>query len=141
MTSGTTTDLYAIWGSSGTNVFAVGGDGTILHNSDSPGAFNKANPANEVTEQYNDLSLTWGTSSGASSYEYCFDTTNNNNCDGIWTTTGTNTQVKLSGLTGGTTYYWQVRARNIAGTSEANEGIWWSFTCKFNLLYLPMILK
>ena len=31
MTSGTTVSLPAIWGSSGSNVFAVGDNGTILH--------------------------------------------------------------------------------------------------------------
>ena len=35
MDSGTTTDLYGIWGSSNTNVFAVGKAGTILHYDDS----------------------------------------------------------------------------------------------------------
>ena len=31
MTSGTTNDLRGVWGSSGTDVFAVGESGTILH--------------------------------------------------------------------------------------------------------------
>jgi len=30
----------------------------------------------------------------------------------------------------GTTYYWQVRARNSFGTSYADKGTWWSFTTK-----------
>ena len=30
----------------------------------------------------------------------------------------------LSGLSNGTTYHWQVRARNAAGTTEANGGTW-----------------
>ena len=34
----------------------------------------------------------------------------------------------MFGLTAGTTYFWQVRARNGAGTTEANGGTWWSFT-------------
>jgi hypothetical protein len=33
----------------------------------------------------------------------------------------------LSNLTAGTTYYWQVRARNAIGTLEADGGTWWSF--------------
>jgi hypothetical protein len=31
MTSGTTGPLFAVWGSSGSEVFAAGGNGTILH--------------------------------------------------------------------------------------------------------------
>lgn len=31
MSSGTTADLHAVWGSSSSDVFAVGTDGTILH--------------------------------------------------------------------------------------------------------------
>ena len=35
---------------------------------------------------------------------------------------------RSSGLSSGSTYYWQVRARNTDGTTEANAGTWWSFT-------------
>ena len=38
-------------------------------------------PANQATS----LSLSWGASSGAASYQYCVDTTNNNTCDATWT--------------------------------------------------------
>jgi photosystem II stability/assembly factor-like uncharacterized protein len=31
MSSGTTTDLYGVWGSSPSNVFAVGDSGAMLH--------------------------------------------------------------------------------------------------------------
>src|SRR5262249_53708273 len=33
-----------------------------------------------------------------------------------------------SGLVGNTTYWWQVRARNANGTTDANTGTWWNFT-------------
>jgi hypothetical protein len=36
MTSGTTENLYGIWGNSGNDVFAVGWNGTILYYSDTP---------------------------------------------------------------------------------------------------------
>jgi len=108
------------------------------------GAFNKSSPANEATGQTTNPSLTWGTSSGATSYEYCYDASNNSSCDGSWTSVGSNLSVGLSGLTAGTTYYWQVRARNVAETTEADSGTWWKFsTFKSNsyYLYLPTILR
>jgi hypothetical protein len=73
--------------------------------------------------------LSWGTSTGATSYEYCYDTSNDNSCTG-WTSTGSAISVALSGLNEGTTYYWQVRAKNTGGTTYANgsETAYWSFT-------------
>ena len=39
------------------------------------------------------------------------------------------TQVTVT-LSARTTYYWQVRAVNGAGTTDANGGTWWSFRTK-----------
>jgi hypothetical protein len=92
-----------------------------------PGDFTKAAPANTATGQPASLTLLWGTSAGASSYEYCLDLTNNNACDsGTWVSTGTSTSVVLSSLLPSVTYSWQVRALNVVGTTEA--GAWWSFS-------------
>ena len=93
-----------------------------------PGAFNKTSPSSGSTNISLSPSLSWGTSSGAASYEYCYDTTSNSLCEGTWTSTGTNTSIALIGLSTSTTYYWQVRAINPGGTIEANSGSWWSFT-------------
>lgn len=102
-----------------------------------PGAFAKSSPANTATGIAFNPTLSWGTSSGATSYEYCFDTTNDSACDESWISTGTNISVTLSGLSASTTYYWQVRAVMPGGTTYANElpypppgstGTWWSFT-------------
>ena len=70
-----------------------------------------------------------GASSGATGYEYCYDTTNDNACSS-WTSNGTSTSEPLSGLANGTTYYWQVRAVNSGGTTYANGSTtaFWSFT-------------
>jgi FtsP/CotA-like multicopper oxidase with cupredoxin domain len=94
-----------------------------------PAAFNKSLPANGATDQPLNPTLSWGASSGATSYEYCFDTTNDNACSG-WTTNGPVTSVGLSGLSASTTYYWHVRAVNSFGNIYANGSstAFWSFT-------------
>ena len=60
-----------------------------------PGTFKKYTPGTGTTGQPTNPILTWGTSSGATSYEYCYDTTANNICDGLWINTGTNTNGNL----------------------------------------------
>ena len=96
-----------------------------------PVAFNKSAPANgAVAVVATTQALSWAASTGAVSYEYCIDTINNNTCDGTWTTTGTNRSIVPPGLLNATTYYWQVRALNIAGTTEANGTTWWAFTTR-----------
>ncbi len=94
-----------------------------------PGAFNKTAPPNGATGLAPDQTLSWGTSSGATAYAYCYDTTNDNACS-AWTSTGTSTSVGLKALTPGATYYWQARATGPGGTTYANAGAiaFWSFT-------------
>ena len=107
------------------------GNSLTLHASvpaNPPGAFNKSSPANAATGVSASPTLSWGTSANATSYEYCLDFSNDNNCASAWTSTGSNTSVALSGLATSSTYYWQVRARNTDGTTEANGGTWWSFS-------------
>jgi hypothetical protein len=102
-----------------------------------PGVFAKIAPVNAATSIAINPTLSWGASSGAASYEYCYDTTHDNICGGTWINTGTNTSAALTGLSTNTTYYWQVRAINLTGTTYANDlpypppgsvGTWWSFT-------------
>jgi hypothetical protein len=95
-----------------------------------PGAFAKSAPANNATNQSRTPTLSWAASSGATSYEYCIDTTNNSSCDGSWVSTGTARSTALSARTAATAYYWQVRARNSAGTTDATSGTWWKFTTR-----------
>jgi hypothetical protein len=94
-----------------------------------PGPFGKTAPTSGsfVTTS---PTLSWGASSGAASYEYCYDATNNNVCDTSWISTGGSTSVGLSGLSNNDTYYWQVRAVNGGGTTEADGGAWRSFTAR-----------
>jgi hypothetical protein len=97
--------------------------------------FNKISPTNGATGQTPNVMLSWGGSYGATSYDYCSDTINNNACDTSWVSTGTATSVALSGLSANTTYYWQARA-NIGGFTTYANGVtgsatvYWSFTTR-----------
>jgi murein DD-endopeptidase MepM/ murein hydrolase activator NlpD len=109
---------------------------------DPPEDFSKSSPLNgTLIEQASSTTLSWGTASGATSYNYCIDTTNNDLCDSdIWIGMGTDTSVSLNSLDAGTTYYWQVKAYSRGGIGTlANNDQWWSFTTQsptppFNLL-------
>ena len=105
-----------------------------------PKSFSKDIPENQAADQSTSPTLQWDASLGAVDYEYCFDTVDNNSCDTHWTgtywlTTG-DTNAALQNLPSGTTFYWQVRANNTAGTTYANDSTWWSFTtaCSTNLV-------
>lgn len=89
--------------------------------------YSKVSPADGQAIQSVNLDLTWEAMSPATSYEYCYDTSNDNSCS-AWINNGLNTTAALSNLSIDTTYYWQVRAKN--GSSlpvESNGGVWWSF--------------
>jgi len=106
-----------------------------------PGAFSKLNPANAATDQPGSLTLSWAASTNATSYEYCYGTTNP--CSN-WADNGASTSKTLSGLTPETTYYWQVRAKNTTGNTLADGGTWWSFSVgqvSYSYVYLPLVLK
>jgi hypothetical protein len=133
--SGLTAGITYYW-----HVRAVNGGGTTYANGAAtafwsfttgtmPGAFAKSSPANGATGQALTPTVSWGTSTGATSYDYCYDTSNDNACSG-WTSVGASTSAGLSGLTPGTTYYWQARANNGAGATYANGAAtsFWSFT-------------
>jgi hypothetical protein len=93
-----------------------------------PGAFAKTGPANSATVPAATPTLSWGTSSGASSYEYCIDTTNDNACSSPWVSNGTTTSASPSGLSLNTIYYWQVVAVNNCGQTYADGNTWWSLS-------------
>jgi hypothetical protein len=100
---------------------------------DPPDAFNKSNPLSGLGGQPINLLLNWAAARGASSYSYCVDATDNNSCDGNWLNTDSATSISISGLDPATTYYWEVRAYSQGGAgTEANGGVWWSFTTQAN---------
>jgi hypothetical protein len=96
--------------------------------SNAPAAFSKSSPTDGSIDEPLSLTLYWGVSAGAVEYEYCYDTTDNDLCEGGWISNGPATSAVAIGLTNSTTYYWQVRAANLAGTTEADGGTWWYFT-------------
>lgn len=95
-----------------------------------PGAFSKIAPANLSTGRPLTLTLKWGSSLNAVSYQYCVDTVNDNKCNTSWKSAGANTSISITGLLKGKTYYWQIRAKNAIGTRLANNGTWWRFSTK-----------
>jgi hypothetical protein len=109
-----------------------------------PANFNKISPSNGALDQPLILVLNWGSSVGASSYEYCYDTLDNHECDGVWVSTGLNTNAVVSGLSNATTYFWQARALNGFGSMYADGETWWSFTTTDLLvryIYMPLVKK
>jgi len=86
----------------------------------------KVAPADTAVDVSLNPTLSWNLLVGATSYEYCYSSAPGS-CT-KWNSVGSNTSVILSGLSPNYTYYWQVRAVNAGGTSEANDRVWWSFT-------------
>ena len=96
-----------------------------IHFSARPSAFSKLAPTNNATSQSLSPTMSWGVSSGASAYYYCFG--KSNPCTN-WTNNGTSLSTTIHGLAANTTYYWNVRAVNSYGTTYANASATdWSF--------------
>ncbi len=87
-----------------------------------PAAFVKVAPANSSTSRPLTLTLSWGSSRGATSYEYCI-ALSATTCT-TWKSNGTKLSVTVQNLQRNKTYFWQVRAKNSAGITLASGGIW-----------------
>ena len=94
-----------------------------------PAAFGKIQPGQRLDRRVTSPDFSWAASTGATSYDFCYDASVNGDCTGGWTTTGSSTTWSLSGLPYSTTFEWQVRANNQSGIpTYADAGTEWSFT-------------
>ncbi len=91
-----------------------------------PDDFAKLAPLSGSTNHPLSIVVSWNFTNNAQSFEYCYDTTNDNAC-ASWQSVGSNTTATLSGLSQATTYYWQVRAVSPLGVRYADLGVYWSF--------------
>jgi hypothetical protein len=94
-----------------------------------PGDFAKLTPADGSYAPMSTM-VTWEASTGATGYSLCYDTVDNDLCDVSWITLSNVTGASLTVTGNNVTYYWQVRATGPAGTREADEGSWHSFTAR-----------
>jgi bacillolysin len=93
-----------------------------------PGAFNRTSPAEASTGVGLSTTLSWSSSPSASHYQYCYDIINDNQCNRVWSSPQTATSAGITNLGANTTYYWQVRAINARGSTDANNQNWGRFT-------------
>jgi uncharacterized repeat protein (TIGR01451 family) len=104
-----------------------------------PGSFGKVSPADGAVNQPINLTLSWSApaSGTVDHYRYCNSTTSGCTPN---VNVGTNTSVALSGLTPGTTYYWQVRACADSGctvfTDADGSGGHWSFSTQGGISFV-----
>lgn len=91
-----------------------------------PSAFVKSTPSQNATVTTDNVKLSWGTSTGATQYEYCISLITSPCL--LWQNAGTATNVTVSGLINTKTYQWQIRAKNVAGVVQANNNTFWRFT-------------
>ena len=121
-------------------VASSGGPGgvLVLNVTGVPGPFGKISPASDATTWPSGVTLSWGPSAYAQTYEYCIDTIANGLCESTWVSAGTATSVHLEGLAPNTRYYWQVRAVSGEATTyaEGDAMSFWRFTPRLPLLYL-----
>ena len=100
-------------------------------------------PSNGTTNQNPNVTINWNTVSGITYYDYEVDTTTDFNSSLLLqdSTPSGSSQTTLSELLFGTTYYWRVRTRHSADTSDWSSC--WNFTTKNSLgLTSPiMIIK
>jgi hypothetical protein len=126
-------NFYANWVVNGYP--SLGPAMSIYHNTidvrpDPPGAFNKSAPADGATGIHSTAVISWTSSSGATSYAYCYDTTDNDTCNGSWVNVGNTLSANITLANANTTYYWEVRS--IKGNNYAwaggNDISWRHFT-------------
>jgi bacillolysin len=93
-----------------------------------PGPFNRTSPAEGGTGVGLGTTLSWNSSPTANYYQYCYDIIDDNQCNRLWSSPLTATSAGITNLGANTRYYWQVRAVNGHGVTQANNQTWGSFT-------------
>ena len=87
-----------------------------------PEAFAKdTTTLSEPIDSLSKVTMTWVESYGAYYYEVCVDTTEACIAPELWHNVGLNTSATIGDLLLDTTYYWQVRAVNDFGITEAGD--------------------
>jgi uncharacterized repeat protein (TIGR01451 family) len=94
-----------------------------------PAGFSKASPFNGTTGHPANLTLSWNSTTGQGTvqYDYCIKTVNAPCTASEWVNVGTNTNSGVLSLSPGTIYYWQARACDANGCTQANGGSFWNF--------------
>ncbi|HEY6191176.1 MAG TPA: YCF48-related protein [Bacteroidota bacterium] len=87
-----------------------------------PGAFSLSSPSNGATVQPVSGTLSWGSSANATGYDVYLGTTNPPTT--VVSTNQAGTSYSYSLLSNGTTYYWNVVAKNGGGNTSATGGPW-----------------
>ena len=98
-----------------------------------PSAFKKISPPNNSTGVPLSTTLAWESNPSASYYQYCYDIINDNQCNRTWIVPITATSAQISNLGANIKYYWQVRAVNAVGITEADNQSWGTFTTTSSL--------
>jgi hypothetical protein len=86
--------------------------------------FSKQTPWAGASGLPSNVTFTWDAVPGATGYEICIDSTQDNQCDTAWTNAATPySRTLVDGV-----YNWQVRALTGSGAVAANAGGWWTLT-------------
>lgn len=96
-----------------------------------PAKVSLSSPANNSTGLNTSLIVYWNSVSYATGYDLQVSTNSNFTALNYDVTNIANVNYSLSGLNTGTTYYWRVRARNVAGIGPWSDP--WQFTTLVNL--------
>jgi hypothetical protein len=95
-----------------------------------PCGFSKVAPPNGAIDQPVSLTLSWTAYSGATQYQYRLDRAIDSSSRVSWTSAGTATNARVTGLAPDAIYYWHVRAVTATGFIYANgsPAAYWSFS-------------